>query len=146
MSGRRRGLDVVARLRRIRERQAQQDLARTQRRLADAQEKLREIRAGGPSVDVGVSLTPGQLLSLHLQGVRTAEDLEIAREEMVHCQAEIDRARAALASAASRRKAVDKLQEKRRILNAAEAARAAQMSMDELVLARHGRDDRPGQS
>ncbi len=144
MSGRRRGLDVVARLRRIRERQAQQNLAHTQRRLADAQEKLREIRADGPSLDVGVSLTPGQLLSLHLQGVRKAEDIEAAREEMVHCQAEIDRARAALVSAASRRKAVDKLQAKRRIVNAAEAARAAQMSMDELVLIRHGRDERAG--
>ena len=142
MTARRRGLDVVARLRKIRERQAQQDLAHTQRRLAAAQDKLREIRAGAPAPDMGVSLTPGQLLSLHLQGVRSSEDIEAARQEMVHCQAELDRARGALVSAASRRKAVDKLQAKRRIVNAADAARAAQMSMDELVLIRHGRDGR----
>lgn len=135
-------LDVVARLRRYTERQAQMDLADAQRRLAVARERLDTLRR--PVYDgQGTSLTTAHLVALRAQGIVRAEDLAEAREEWANCEHRVRDAIAALQASTAKRKASDELIEKRRLAAAAVAARAAQAALDEIVIMRSVREEQP---
>jgi len=132
---------VVSRLRRRHERQAQGELVDVQKRLLEARRKLEKLRR--PSFDgQGPNLNAAQLIALRAQGVVNAEDLGLAREAWAKCEAEVRHATRAMRSATARRKASDELIEKRRLANAAVAAKASQAALDEVVVMRHGMGDR----
>jgi len=136
-----RRLLVVSRLRRRHESQAQVELADVQKRLHDARRKLEKLRR--PTFDAqGPNLNPAQLIALRAQGVVNAEDLGLARDAWAKCEAEVRHATRAMQSATAKRKASDELISKRRLANAAVAAKASQAALDELVVLRHGMETR----
>ncbi len=132
-------LNVVARLRRFAERDSQVDLADAQRRLGAARERLEVLRKPSYAGE-GTELTAAHLMALRAQGIIAAEELAEAREAWVRCEHHVREARYALQSATAKRRASDELIEKRRLANAAIAARAAQSALDEVVLMRRTRD------
>ena len=127
-------LSVVVRLRRLRERNAQRDLAGVQERLVSAREHLDSLRQ--PIFDGGRELGPEHLIALRAQGVLRAEELELAREELQRSRSEVNDAMTAVQVAAGRRKVAESLTERRRLARAAVAARVAQASLDEAVVMR----------
>ena len=140
MSGRESRLDVVARIRRLRERSAQRQLADAQLRYQRAHEKIEELRK--PALEADDHLDVVKLMALRIQGIRSAEEFELAAEELRHTNAEVAEAMEAVRHATSRRKAVENLAERRRLAAAAVAARASQAALDELVMMREAMKDR----
>ncbi len=134
-------LDVVARIRRLRERSAQRQLADAQLRYHRAHERIKELRR--PTYEGhNEQLDVIRLMALRAQGVRSAEELALANKELHKTNAEVAEAMEAVRLATSRRKAVENLAERRRLATAAVAARAAQASLDELVMMRQAMKDR----
>lgn len=140
MSGRESRLDVVARIRRLRERSAQKDLADAQLRYQRAHEKIEELRR--PALEADDELDIVKLMALRAQGVRSAEEFALAKEELRHTNAQVAEAMESVRLATSRRKAVENLSERRRLAMSAVAARASQAALDELVMIREAMKDR----
>lgn len=130
MSGR---LNVIVRLRELAERQAQKDLADVRQRVEVARARLDSLRQ--PMFD-GDALGVEHLIALRAQGVLRAEELADARETLAASHRDVNDAVAAMQAATGRRRAAESLQEQRRLAHAAVAARAAQQSLDEIVVAR----------
>ncbi|NOX30084.1 MAG: hypothetical protein GXP35_08565 [Actinobacteria bacterium] len=127
-------LGVVVRLRRLRERNAQRDLAGLHDRLVSARQHLDSLRR--PIFDGGRELGPEHLIALRAQGVLRAEELEMARKELQRSRSAVNEAMTAVQIATGRRKVAESLTEKRRLARAAVAARVAQASLDEAVVMR----------
>ena len=109
-------------------------MADVQRRLSEASERLDAYRAAHESrPPVTNALTPGHLLALQLQGVRTAEDLAAAAKELRSTERDAETARAQWLEARSHRRSAERLVEKRRLGAASTAAKASHAAMDEMV-------------
>ncbi|MCP3935841.1 MAG: hypothetical protein GY708_10770 [Actinomycetia bacterium] len=134
-------LDVVARIRRLRERSAQRQLADAQLRYHRAHERIQELRRPTYQGDDD-RLDVVRLMALRAQGVRSAEEFALVNEELKKTNAEVAEAMEGVRRATSKRKAVENLAERRRLATAAVAARAAQASLDELVMMRRAMKDR----
>lgn len=126
-------MNVIVRLRQLREREAQKSLADIRVRVEEAREHLDALRQ--PMFDGG-TLGVEHLIALRAQGVVRAEELEQARQALEDSTAKVNDAVMAVRAATSRRRAAELAEEQRRIARAAVAARAAQLSLDEVVMAR----------
>jgi len=127
-------LSVVVRLRRLRERNSQRDLAGVHERLVSARQHLDSLRR--PIFDGGRELGTEHLIALRAQGVLRAEELEMARKELQRSRSAVNEAMTAVQVATGRRKVAESLTERRRLARAAVAARVAQASLDEAVVMR----------
>ena len=126
-------MNVVVRLRQLREREAQKSLADIRVRVEAAREHLDSLRQ--PMYDGG-TLGVEHLIALRAQGVVRAEELEAARAALEESTNQVNEAVMAVRAATSRRRAAELAEEQRRTARAAVAARAAQLSLDEIVMAR----------
>jgi hypothetical protein len=130
-------LRTVRRLRELEERRAMGRVAGAERELAEARGTLADRVEGlAGMAPPARSLTPLELRVLELQGVAAhdlvrdaASDVELAEDR----HAEVVRA---WALASTRRKSVERLEETRAAEQAAEARRAADAALDEVVLLR----------
>ncbi len=127
-------LSVVVRLRRLRERNSQRDLAGVHERLVSARQHLDSLRR--PIFDGGRELGTEHLIALRAQGVLRAEELEMARKELQRSRSAVNEAMTAVQVATGRRKVAESLTERRRLARAAVAARVSQASLDEAVVMR----------
>ena len=132
-------IGVVVRLRKLRERHAQKDLADVRLRVEQARARLEALRE--PMFDGGGALGLEHLIALRAQGVVRAEELEDARVALEESYATMNAAVATVQTATSRRRAAESLEERRRIARAAVAARAAQAALDEVVIMRRAWHD-----
>lgn len=134
----RRPLTVLMRLRSLAERRARRDLGEA---VVDRRERLDELerrRADQSRVDVSeVQLTAGQLLGLHLQGVRSRELVAAATTAHAVAEERMQRRRLDWITSRSELDAVENLDERRRLESAERARRATDHSMDDLMALLH---------
>lgn len=131
---RRSRLDVVRRLRAIRERQARVELARSiraEKAAADGLAEARDAYEERPAPEG--ALSAAQLRGLHLQGVRSAELLEQAAEAHRRAQEQATFDRLGWSQATAEHQAVERLAERRRREAALLAGRVADDALDDLV-------------
>lgn len=134
-------LGTVLRLRGIAERQAAGALAGAQRDLRQAEELVAQRCAATAATPLaGAPLSPLQLRALELQrlaGHDLVQAAVSARDEADERRGELARA---WSLASTRRRSVERLDERRSAEAAAAARAAADRALDEIVLLVHGRE------
>ena len=142
---RRRGnpFDVVARLRRIDERQARAALAHARAAHRAARERLEAhtLTHSQPLVPAEV-LSPLELRSLQLRGLHSHEAVMAATEAAHRAQQRTDAATAEWRRASDELEAAERLAAKRHEESARRARLAAERSLDDLMTVLHGDGDR----
>ncbi|MEM9035313.1 MAG: flagellar FliJ family protein [Actinomycetota bacterium] len=133
---RRDALKSVLRLRKIREQQAEAEVAEHRRKVEAARAELQRRRAAveeqrAPELQ---AMEAARLRALQLSGVRSVEMVELAREEVRKAVDELDAATQRWSSASAGRKTAERLSDRRRADAAAVALRASHKSLDELVM------------
>lgn len=129
-------LETVHRLRRIREQQAQAELARASADADAAQEGVaaRRQELTAAATDMPTTLPATLLRSLHLRGLASVENLVLAEAEWERAvQRQRDATRRVVQAAADRR-SVEKLAQRREAEALAVRAAAAERALDELHL------------
>jgi flagellar export protein FliJ len=132
---RRDSLRTVLRLRRIREQQAEADLAEHRRRVDQARATLAERRQqveNERSAEL-VAMEAARMRALQLSGIRSVEMMELAREEVRRAVDELDASTRRWSKASAGRKTAERLSDRRHADAAAVAMRASHKSLDELV-------------
>ncbi|MEO1062735.1 MAG: hypothetical protein AAFZ07_15075 [Actinomycetota bacterium] len=128
-------LETVLRLRRIREQQAEADVAEHQRRVEEARASLARRRQqveDDRSAEL-VAMEAARLRALQLSGVRSVELMELAREEVRKAVDELDASTRRWSQASAGRKTAERLSDRRHADAAVVAVRAGHKSLDELV-------------
>ncbi|MEM9711743.1 MAG: flagellar FliJ family protein [Actinomycetota bacterium] len=128
-------LRTVLRLRRIREQQAEADVAEHRQKVEEARANLAERRArieAERSVEL-VAMEAARMRALQLSGLRSVELVEQARDEVRRAVDELDASTRRWSEASAGRKTAERLSERRRTDAAAVAMRASHKSLDELV-------------
>jgi flagellar export protein FliJ len=131
-------LPVVQRLRALLERRALGAYAAAEREVAEAESGLaarRTARLNRPMTSG--PLSPLQLRALELSGVAAEDAVTAAAQATEDARERRDEAGTALTEAAMRRKAVERLHQRREADHARVAQEAAQRSLDELAVLRH---------
>jgi flagellar FliJ protein len=106
--------------------------------------QARELVASAAAAGLGAVTRPGgasggELLAAQAWIERTEQRRREASLEVDRCDAEVAARRAALAAAAQEREAIERLKRRRRADHEHEAARRAQVTLDEVALAVHRR-------
>ncbi len=135
---RRHPLATLVRLASLRERKARGDLGLAQRDVKDKAESL-EIRRNELMTMLGDSrpLPAHIALTLRIQGLATAELVELAAVELDASETRLRTDRRKWQDAAHELEAKEELEAKKRRENATTAAKAAERVLDELMAARH---------
>lgn len=129
-------LRSVLRLRKIRERQAEAELAEHHQRVEAARAELARRRSALDSHRAPelMAMEATRLRALQLSGVRSVEMVELARQEVRKAVDELDAATQRWSSASAGRKTAERLSDRRRADAAVVALRASHKSLDELVV------------
>ncbi len=144
MSRRRNPFSILARLRSIDERIARTELATASESRRRAQERLdhfkRQYREQTP---VEERLSPSQLMSLRLRGIKSREQLVEAANEYERADAALETRTDSWRSAASDLDAAERLEGRVKERQARDARVAAERALDDLFSMLHaGREDR----
>jgi flagellar biosynthesis chaperone FliJ len=132
----------LLRLRSIREKQARRFLSQTQQEAMEAQRHVAERREQYERRPTGEGsmLTPLQLRTLQLQGIRSLELLAEAAAAYEHAELAKESARLSWMNAQTDLKSAEQLDQRRREEGALQARIASQRSLDELsVMMRRSR-------
>lgn len=124
----------LLRLRSIREKQARRSLSEAQQVALDAEQRMeyrRDQYASRPTGE-GSVLSPLQLRTLQLQGIRSLEMLAEAAVEYEHAELARKSARLSWMNSQSDLKSAERLEQRRREEGALQARIASQRSLDEL--------------
>jgi flagellar export protein FliJ len=134
-------LAALTKLRGFREREARVGMGLAMRKEAEARAALQERRRAYDARPVPQGpLSPLQVLTFHLQGIRSTELVAEAALELEAQRASTDAARREWSAASDRLKASERLQQKRREESARLAQAAAMRALDELAVMMQGRD------
>ena len=132
---------TLLRLREIGERKARVDLSRAQADVQRAEATVAERRSRLlHGITGGQDLPPAMLLSLHLRGIDTAEEVEAAARELEATTQRLMGERSKWQTAASNLDATAELERRDRRAHAAKARAAAERSLDEVMAARYRRN------
>lgn len=129
-------LRTVLRLRSIRERQAEAEVAEHRRRVDEARAQLERRRAAveerrAPEL---LAMEAARLRAVQLADGRSVELVELAREEVRRAVDDLDAATQRWSEASAGRKTAERLSDRRRADAAMVALRASHKSLDELVV------------
>ncbi|MEX1004698.1 MAG: hypothetical protein WD990_08320 [Acidimicrobiia bacterium] len=138
MTTARRPLNALMRLRSLAERRARRDLGEAVMERRDRLGELERRRTEQSTVDVSdAPLSSGQLLGLHLQGVRSRELVAAATTAHAVAEERMQRRRLDWITSRGELDAVENLDERHRFESAERARRATDHSMDDLMALLH---------
>lgn len=133
-------LRVVIRLRGLKERSARIELGKAVKQREEATETLRrriEERDNVPAV--GGGLTPVELLSLHLRGIKSEELIQEAAAAMRRADDRLTASRSGWQRASAELDAAEELDRRKTERRVNRAERIAEKVMDDLMMLRRGR-------
>lgn len=134
----RRSLTALMRLRSLAERRARRDLGDAVVERRETWEELERRRMQQGAIEVSsVQLSAGQLLGLHLQGVRSRELVAAASAAYAVAEERMQRRRLDWITSRGALDAVENIDERRRLESAERARRATDHSMDDLMALLH---------
>lgn len=137
---RRSPIATVLRLKEIAERRARARLGTAQAELTEAEETMAERRARlMRTLHEGGQLPPALLRALHLQGLATKEQIDLAAREVDAAMQRMLNERAEWQAAASDLDATQELERRQRRNHAVKARAASERALDEMMAARYRR-------
>jgi hypothetical protein len=132
--------DVLVRLRKIDERQKRAALAAARQAHERARERLEDYKERHrKALELDEMLSPVELRSLQLRGLRSHEDLVVAAEDYARAQRSLDDRIDGWRRSAEHLDAAERLDQRRRDETARLARVAAERSLDDLLVTLHGR-------